>query len=66
MPIIDRSKPMGPSREPNPHRSAPSTDTPLQYHWKEEGPHLHTEDIQQEESLRDYALQDISVVTQKP
>jgi hypothetical protein len=47
--------PMSPSREPSPHLSGPPTDNPHWCHQKEEGdPHLHTDKVQQEQSLSDY------------
>jgi hypothetical protein len=63
--IIGRSTPASPSREPNPHRSRPPIDTPRWHCRKEEDPHLHTKDIQQEQSLSDYAQQDLSVMARK-
>jgi hypothetical protein len=52
--------------EPNPHRSGSPTDSPHRRRRKqEEDPHLHTDKIQQEQILSDYAQQDLSIVTQK-
>jgi hypothetical protein len=57
---------MNPCSEPNPHRSGSPTDSPRRRHRKqEEDPHLHTDKIQQEQILSDYAQQDLSIVTQK-
>jgi hypothetical protein len=60
--------PVSPCRESSPHRSGPPTDSPRRRRQKEEeDPHLHTDKKQQhEQSLSDYAHQDLSVVTRKP
>ena len=63
--FLGRSKPAaGPSKESIPHRSGPPTDSPRRHRRKEEDPHLHTKDTQ-EQSLSDYAQQDLPVVTRK-
>jgi hypothetical protein len=57
---------VSPSREPIPHQSGPATNSPRRHRREEEeGPHLHTDKIQQEQSLSDHAQQDLSVVTQR-
>jgi hypothetical protein len=57
---------VSPSREPIPHRSGPTTNSPRQHRREEEeGPHLPIDKIQQEQSLSDHAQQDLSVVTQR-
>jgi hypothetical protein len=68
MSLIRPLTPMSPSSEHSSHRSGYLTDSPRWCHrrMEEEHPHLHTEKIQQEQSLSDYAQQDLSVVTQKP
>jgi hypothetical protein len=59
------SKPEHPSTEPNPHRFGLHIDNPHRHHLKEEAlPHLHTEK-QQEQSLTNYAKQDLSKVTKR-
>jgi hypothetical protein len=60
-----RTKPELPSTESNPHRFELPTNNPHR-HCRKEGaaPHLHTEN-QQEQSLSDYAQQDISEVTKR-
>jgi hypothetical protein len=63
--IHQRSKPEDPSTESNPHRFGLPTDNPHRYCRKEEAvPHLHTEK-QQEQSLSDYAQQDLSQVIKR-
>ena len=66
MPFIGRSTPASPNREPSPHRSGLPTDSPHRHRWKEEDPHLHTEERQQEQSLSDYAQQDLSIAIKRP
>jgi hypothetical protein len=57
------SKPEDPSTESNPHRFGLLSDNSHRHHWKVEVvPHLHTEKPQ-EQSLSDYAQQDLSKVT---
>jgi hypothetical protein len=59
------SKPKDPSTEPNPHRFRLLTNNPLRHRRKEEAvPHLHTEK-HQEQSLSDFAQQDLSKVTKR-
>jgi hypothetical protein len=59
------SKPKDPYTESNPHRLGLPTDNPRRHWWKEGAvPHLHTEK-QQEQSLSDYARQDLSKVTKR-
>jgi hypothetical protein len=59
------SKPEDPSMEYNPHWFGLPTDNPRQHRRKDEAvPHLHTE-IQQEQSLSDYAQPDLSKVTKR-
>jgi hypothetical protein len=48
---------MGPSMAPSPHQSGSPTGSPRRHNRKEEDPHLHTRDIQ-EQSLSGYAQQD--------
>jgi hypothetical protein len=61
-----RSKPEDPSTEPNPHRFGLPTDNPHRHRRQEEAaPHLHTKS-QQEQSLSDYAQQDLSEMTKRP
>jgi hypothetical protein len=55
MPFIGQSKPMSPSTESSPHWSGLSTGIPHQHRRKEEDPHIHTREIQQEQSLSNYA-----------
>jgi hypothetical protein len=53
-----------PDRKPSPHQSGSPTDRPRRHNQKEEeDPHLHTNKIQQEQNLSDYAQQDLSVMT---
>jgi hypothetical protein len=63
--IHRRSKPEDLSTESNPHRFGLLTDNPRRYCRKEEAaPHLHTEN-QQEQSLSDYAQQDLFEVAKR-
>jgi hypothetical protein len=64
MPFTDQSESAGPSMKPSPQWSGLPNGSPHQHHWMKENPHLHTTDIQ-EQSLSDYAQQDLSVVTIK-
>jgi hypothetical protein len=67
MSLVGRPTPVSPSREPNPHQSESPTNNPYRHHQKEEeDPYLHTDKIQQEQSLSNYAQQDLFIVTQKP
>jgi hypothetical protein len=66
MSFIRRPTPVTPSREPNIHRSGPPTVSPRRHHQKEEDPHLYTKERQQEQSLSNYAQQDLSVMAQMP
>jgi hypothetical protein len=65
MSSIERLTPMSASREPSPHQSGAPTDSPHMCHRKkeEEDPHLHINNIQQEQNLSDYAQQDLFIVT---
>jgi hypothetical protein len=59
--------PVSPYRESSPPQSGPPTDSPHRHRRKEEeDPHLQTDKIQQEQSLSDYAQEDLFVVTRKP
>jgi hypothetical protein len=63
--IHQHSKPKDPSTESNPHRVGVSTDNPHRHRREEEiVPHLHIEKPQ-EQSLSDYAQQDLSKVTKR-
>jgi hypothetical protein len=63
--IHRRSKPKEPSIESNPHWFGLLTDNHHRHRWKEEAvPHLHTEKPQ-EQSLSDYAQQDLSKVIKR-
>jgi hypothetical protein len=64
--VIHRcSKTENPSTESNPYRFGLSTDNPHRHHRKEEAiPHLHIEKSQ-EQSLSDYAQQDVFKVTKR-
>jgi hypothetical protein len=43
--LLERPTPMSPSREPNPHRYGPPTDSRRRRHWKKEkDPHLHIDE----------------------
>jgi hypothetical protein len=60
--FLGSSKLVSPSMEPSPRRSGLPTRSPHWHREKEEDPHLHTRDIQ-EQSLRDYAQQYLSIMT---
>jgi hypothetical protein len=62
--FLGHSKPTSPNTEHSPHWSGLPTSSPHQHHRMEEDSHLHTTDIQ-EQSLSDYAQQDLSIVTKK-
>jgi hypothetical protein len=51
--------------ESNPHRFGLPTDNPRRHHRKEEAVLTCTQEKPQEQSLSDYAQQDLSEVTQK-
>jgi hypothetical protein len=56
---------VSPSREASPHWYGSPTNKPCRHHRKkEEDPHLHIDKIQQDQSLSDYAQQDLSIMTQ--
>jgi hypothetical protein len=59
--LHQRSKPVDPSTKSNPYLFGAPTDNPHQHRRKEEeDPHLH-----KEQSLSDYAQQDLSIVTKR-
>jgi hypothetical protein len=66
MSFIRRLTPVTPCGEPSIHRSVPPTVSPHRHRQKEEDPHLHTNEIQQDQSLGIYAQQELSVMTQRP